>query len=199
MPFLQLVLFLLLALSTSAAADTFEGTCQIRFFGDSTLHSFEGRGDCQPFSLADEQVGAAPQIAASEIEVQVAGLDTDNSSRDKKMREMFDSENFPLIIARFRELDSEELLASWQSFPQGELAFDLSIRGLIRPVTATVRNLTVSEQSIDLTLEFTLSLENFALEAPGVLGIIRVDDLVKVEVDTQLKRTSQGPVAAEAQ
>jgi len=184
--------FLLCALllwlpATSVADEQLAGECEIRFYGDSTLHQFEGTGACEPFVLT-EKISLNNPL---QIYVNVAGLDTDNSSRDKKMREMFEAEKFPTIIGEFKGLDASETLASWQNKAAGELEFDLTIRDVSHTVRAGVSGLDISEESIRFMLTFELSLENYGLEAPGVLGIIRVDDEVRVEVEVLIS----GPIA----
>ena len=113
-----LALALLLLAALPASAQTLDGNCEIRFYGDSTLHAFDGTGACEPFAvtLAVDEAGQR-RIAPATITVRVAGLDTDNGGRDKKMRKMFDSENYPLIVGHFVQLDPDKLLAAWQASP----------------------------------------------------------------------------------
>jgi len=186
MTIVRLLLLFLLALAAPASAATLEGTCQVHFFGDSTLHAFEGKGACEPFTLERTEQEGASIILPAQVEVPVASLDTDISARDKKMRGMFDSENFPKITGSFAEIDPQALIAAWQGTGTGELPFNLTIREVTRPVTATVKHMNSDAKGLDASFVLKLSLADFGLEAPGVLGIIRVADEVRVEVDVHL-------------
>ena len=185
---LLIVVIVLLMHVGLAGAETYDGNCAIRFFGDSTLHGFEGKAACEPFSLVREQ--EAELIHQPMITVRVASMDTDNGSRDKKMRKMFDSQNYPVIEGDFADLDPEKVLQQMQAAGEqpGQLPFKLKIRDQVQPVAAKVYDLQVSPEAITFTLKFAVSLKSFSLEAPGVLGIIRVADQVDVEVDATLQR-----------
>ena len=60
------------------------------------------------------------------------------------------------------------------------LLFQLQIRDIEKPVTAVLQNIVETEGKITADLTFTLSLDDYQLKAPSVLGIIRVGDSVKV-------------------
>ena len=184
-----LIVFVVLVLTGSlAGAETFDGKCAIRFFGDSTLHGFEGKAACQPFTFTSEKESTV--IRQPTVTVRIDSMDTDNGSRDKKMRKMFDSQNFPVIEGNFADLEPEKVLNQMQATGDqpGQLEFNLKIRDQIQPVKAEIHDLNVSPEAITFTMKFALSLKSFALEAPGVLGIIRVADQVDVEVDAALQR-----------
>ncbi|PLY00900.1 MAG: hypothetical protein C0624_11225 [Desulfuromonas sp.] len=188
-----LYLMLLVFIATPALADNLEGSCQLRFYGDSTLHSFDGQGACTPFILEIENRDGSRYLDTAQVEVPVAGFDTDNSSRDKTMRGMFDSELYPKITGTFSDLRVDALLADWQATGAGELPFMVTVRDVTRPVTASVIRLSVTPEQVTATFELPVSLADFGLEAPGVLGIIRVADAVRVEIDLQLKGTFNVP------
>ena len=184
---LIIAIVLLLGVS-SANAENFAGECELRFFGDSTLHGFEGKSACQPFILTGE--AGTKIIRQPVVVVRIDSMDTDNDRRDKKMRGMFDSEKFPVIEGLFSDLDPEavlQMMASPGTQP-GKLEFDLKIRDRTQPVQAEVHDLNVTSELITFTLKFNLSLASFELDPPGVLGIIRVADRVDVEVDAVLRR-----------
>lgn len=186
MKIMPLLLLFLLALAAPASAATLEGACQVRFFGDSTLHAFEGQGACEPFTLERTDREGVSIILPAQVVVPVASLDTDISARNKKMRGMFDSENFPKITGSFAEIDPQALIGAWQATGSGELPFNLTIREVTRPVTATVKRMNSDAKGLEASFDLDLSLADFGLEAPTVLGIIRVADKVRVEVDVQL-------------
>ncbi|MFA5516310.1 MAG: YceI family protein [Desulfuromonadales bacterium] len=174
---LLLVFFLLVAFPLSSLAGDYQGNCSVTFQGSSTLHDFNGAGSCQPFVVGE--IDGVLKIPA--ISVPVAGLDTDNARRDKKMRAMFDGENFPLITGIGGPVDLASLANG-----AGSLALTLQIRGIDRAVTATVDNVVKTDGTITADLAFPVSLANYRLEPPSVLGIISVDDQVNVALNIAL-------------
>lgn len=185
---LLIIVIVLLLGASIANAEIFAGECSIRFTGDSTLHGFEGKAPCQPFTLTGEK--EIEIIRQPIVTVRVDSMDTDNNSRDKKMRGMFDSQKFPVIEGLFSDLNTEavlQMMASPGDQP-GKLEFDLKIRDQIQRVQAEVHELNITSEIITFTMKFELSLASFELDPPGVLGIIRVADKVEVEVDAVLQR-----------
>ena len=185
----SMTMFLLLA--TAASALTLDGNCDIRFFGQSTLHGFDGQVACQPFTLSSEgETGKHSIIRQPVITVLVGEMDTDNSSRDKKMHAMFEQDKYPQIQGLFADLDPELLLQQLQAEDEtpGQLEFDLRVREINQRVLAATRDLVVTAEQISFTMEFTLSLTSFELQAPSVLGFIKVDDQVQVKVRVFLRR-----------
>jgi len=193
MRLVHLLLVWLLCLAAPAAATSLEGGCAVRFFGDSTLHAFEGTGGCEPFSMAVENADGKNLVRNARVEVNVASLDTDIALRNKQMRAMFDSEHFPRIVGRFGDFNPDALLRTWEDSPDAGLDFDLTIRDVSRPVKARVHALQVTADQIDFTLDFTLSLSSFGLDAPTVLGIIRVADEVRLAIDVNVKKNDSTP------
>ena len=185
----SMTMFLLLATATPAL--TLDGNCDIRFFGQSTLHGFEGQIACQPFTLSNE--GASEKVGFIRqpvIIVLVGEMDTDNSGRDKKMHAMFEQDKYPQIQGLFADLDPEVILQQLRTEDEtpGRLEFDLRIREINQRVQAATRDLVFAEEQISFTMEFTLSLTSFQLQAPSALGFIKVDDQVQVEARVFLRR-----------
>jgi len=169
--------FFLLLPSISLATD-YQGNCTVAFEGSSTLHNFNGKGRCEPF-IASENAGI---INVPELTVAVADMDTDNSSRDNKMHKMFEAEKYPLITGMSGPVSLstirktlEENIDSTQP-----LLFQLKVRDIEKPVTAILQNIVETEDKLTADLAFTLSLADYKLKAPSVLGIIRVGDTIKV-------------------
>ena len=174
--FIFFTLFLLLP-SISLATD-YQGNCTVAFEGSSTLHNFNGKGRCEPF-IASENAGI---INVPELIVAVADMDTDNSSRDNKMHKMFEAEKYPLItgmsgpvsLSTIRKTLEENIDSTQPLF------FQLKVRDIEKPVTAILQNIVETEDKLTADLAFTLSLADYKLKAPSVLGIIRVGDTIKV-------------------
>jgi len=168
---------------------TIRGACDVAFLVTSTLHDVSGSARCLPFAAvlardaADRQV-----IPVVEVEVPVAGMDTRNKSRDRQMREMFRSERFPRIRAAAHDVDVERLRVGIGKGREGNASIDLllRIRDVERKVRATASNLKESGGRITFDLEFPVSLGEFDLKAPSVLGIVRVGDKVTVKATFSL-------------
>ncbi len=171
------------------ASTTIGGACDIAFLVTSTLHDVSGSARCLPFTAVLARDAAGRQaIPTVEVEVPVAGMDTRNNSRDGKMREMFRSERFPRIRAAAHDLDVERLRVEIGKGREGNASIDLllRIRDVERKVRATASNLKESGERVTFDLEFPVSLGEFDLKAPSVLGIIRVGDKVSVKANFTL-------------
>lgn len=186
------ILSVLLLVAIAAEAAVINGQCSIRFAGDSTLHGFDGKAVCQPFTLTSEKDSTSVEhLRPARIMVRVDSMDTANASRDETMREMFDSKNFPFIEGLVGDLNTQETLRMMTPAADqgGKVTFELKIRDQLQRVQAVVYNLDVGAEKTSFTLKFSLSLASFQLEPPSVFGIIRVADQVAVEVDVVLQPT----------
>jgi hypothetical protein len=162
----------------------FLGACDIGFLATSTLHDVSGSASCQPFALRIARDASGKEvIPVVEVEVPVAGMDTRNKSRDGQMREMFRSDRFPRIHAVARDVDVGRLRVEIGKGRGGDTSIDLllRIRDVERKVRATASNLKESGERVAFDLDFPVSLREFDLKAPSVLGIIRVGDMVSVK------------------
>lgn len=177
-------------LSTTAWASQLSGQCQIRFFGDSTLHGFEGQATCEPFDwlIEDESDSGKLIVRGAVIKVPVATMDTANKKRDKKMYQMFSVNDFPLIEGQFDNFDPRQLLQQLRDGNEvdAHFPFKLKIHGVTRSVDATIREFKETPEEITLVADLSVSLKDFGLKAPGVFGIIRVADEVRVEIEVVL-------------
>ena len=166
------------------ASATIRGACDVAFLATATLHDVSGSARCLPFAAVLARDSAGRQIIPTvEVEVPVAAMDTRNKSRDGKMREMFLSERFPRIHAAAQNVDVERLRAEIGKGPGGNASIDLllRIRDVERKVRATASNLKESGERVSFDLEFPVSLKEFDLTPPSVLGIVRVGDKVSVK------------------
>jgi len=174
------------------APQNIRGHCEIRFSGSSTLHDFSGEVRSRPFELGAvvDEIGG-PAWWSGSVEVAVAEMDTGIARRDRKMRAMFDADRFPLIVASFPNVGGATLAAA-RSGGEPDLAFDLTIRDVKRPVVAKVSNWTEEAERSSFDVDFELSLEAFGLEVPPVLGLLRVGDAVGVHAHVILDELTEG-------
>jgi len=166
------------------APATIRGACDVAFLITSTLHDVPGSARCLPFAAVLARDAAGRQVIPTvEVDVPVAGMDTRNTTRDGKMREMFLSERFPRIHAAAHDIDVERLRVETGKGREGVASIDLllRIRDVERKVRATAGNLKESGERVTFDLEFPVSLGEFDLKPPSVLGIIRVGDKVSVK------------------
>jgi len=180
----RLATVFLLLVATSALAGEIRGTCDVRFLVSSTLHDFTGTGRCQPFSAATVRDPAGKTVLPSVVvEVPVAEMKTGNDSRDESMQEMFQSDRHPVIRATARDIDTDRVRESMRKDREGKapLGISLAVRGVERDIQATASNLKEEGSRLSFDLEFPVSLKEFDLKAPSVLGFIRVADKVLVK------------------
>ncbi len=172
---------LLLLLTFPFPTLALEGTCAVQFFGSSTLHDFEGTGRCAPFSIG---IGPDHKVDDIRIAVPVAGMETGNKRRDKKMREMFEADRYPDITGHLAGNSLETLVGRLHraAGTEADFPFELIIRDHARQVRAKVTELVDDASHLAFTLSFPVSLKDYQLKPPSVLGFIRVADQVRVEV-----------------
>ncbi len=119
-------------------------------------------------------------VDMSKLTVAVAGMDTDNSKRDKKMREMFEEKKYPVITGSAGPVALKDV--------HSKVSFNLKIRDIVKPVTATVTNYLETDSRISADVAFTLSLADYQLKPPSVLGMIKVGDKVSVKATIVLSK-----------
>ena len=163
--------------AAAAAESAVHGSATSRFAASSTLHDFSG--STAPANFTVEPASNGTWTAT--VEVPVRTLTTENSLRDRKMREMFHAEEHPLLRADFVNIVPDEVRTG------GRLPFRLTIAGVTRDVVATVTNWRAMENQVDLAAEFDVSLADFGLEAPRTF-IIVVADSVHVTTEVSLKQ-----------
>jgi hypothetical protein len=172
------------AKADALASATIRGACDVAFLVTSTLHDVSGAARCLPFAAVLARDTAGRRVIPSvEVEVPVASMDTRNKSRDGQMREMFRFDRFPRIHASAREVDVDRLRVEIEKGREGDASIYLllRIRDVERKVRATASNLKESGERVTFDLGFPVSLGEFDLKAPSVLGIIRVGDKVSVK------------------
>lgn len=195
---LLLIMTLAAPLAATAATSTYLGRCDITFDVQKTIiKNFSGTAACEPFEIT----ATDDKIDIPVIAVQVATMETGNSSRDEDMRTMFEHETFPLIRGNAESFAADEFLTSEQEIARtpDEISFALTIRDITQKITATVTQPQINESSISATLVFDLSLSSFELDPPTFLGIIKVKDTVKVKVAMTLERNQQSTRTPQAQ
>lgn len=158
-----------------------DSNTKISFEVDSTWHLVKGRTSGivgELWSGRSERRELLPIKA--KLEIPVAQFDTDGESRDKRMREVMDSEHSPKVILH---VDSIMPKCSAEVFYGGEsceilIATRLIIRGREKPMNFRGDLLKIDGRAA-LTGEVSFSWADFGVEDPSIL-IAKLDPLVKI-------------------
>ncbi len=181
--------------ASPARAQTWTGSCEIRFQGTSTVHDFTGRAKCQPFRIAVEPApGGSAIIREADVAVLAGGMGTGNRTRDRQMREMLQSDRFPRIRGTFGTIDPDGVRRKLAGDPAATvpLDFTLTIRDVGRPVHAVARNFRESGAEVSFDVEYALSLNDFRLSPPrAFFGLVKVGD--GIVVTTAVRINTAGP------
>jgi hypothetical protein len=158
------------AAAVPTAARQLPARADIRFYGTSTLHDFAGVAPAQPFVLVE-----ASNTWSARGAVVIGGMNTGHDGRDKAMMRMFGTNDFPQLHG---EVKSAPLPPAGTNFT---LAF--CVRDQTNNLTARISNWTEDAGVIRFHAEWEVSLKQYGLKPPSVLGLVRVGDCVRVEAD----------------
>ena len=176
---------LIFLMQTSAAGQSVNyeidaSASELTFKVDSTLHEVHGEADIMPTEVAfDAATGTVS--GPIKISIPVSELNTHHNGRDKEMRKMFDSENYPVITWRSTEISCEPL--SGQPEINCDVKGYLKIRNSERSTSFPV-TLTPDGDVLWAVGRWEFERKDFDLETPSVLGIIRVAQPVSIEFHT---------------
>lgn len=157
------------------------GSTRVEFKADSTFHSFDG------FSrrVEAEEISFDPEsgffMSPRRVVIPVAGLDTANFKRDANMFKMFERKIFPDIVWNAVSTDCEPGgKRLWQCEQKG----NLSVHGISREYILSLSVVESDDHNLSADGEIDLSLHDFKLKPPSVLGLIKVNDRVRVYLKT---------------
>ena len=172
----------LLFVGTLSAQTTYTGNCSVHFRGTSTLHDFEGDVYSKSFEVSISEDSAW----SANADLAVSKMDTHNSTRDAKMRKMFDSETFGIVsgVVENARVPSED---------DKNCMMRVKIRDIKLPVPVTLDLWQVTENKLEIKGSCAVSLKDFELKPPRVAGVIRVGDTVNVEIHVEAKPTQNTP------
>lgn len=122
------------------------------------------------------------------IRVDIEQLASDDPARDRAIRERWlQSSRFP--VAEFRTVAVEGLPDTYPGAERVSLVLhgDLTIRGVTRPVRFQGW-VIVEDGVLRGAAATTIRLSDFGIEPPSILGLLRVEDQVDVEVDLVARR-----------
>ena len=175
------------ATSAEAAPPEIAAVIRVGFTGSSSLHEWEGTASPVSTTL---HASSTPNAWDGQFTVPIASLDSGNATRDSNMRAMFHSDRYPDIRVALRGVDPAAVQRDHA------LVASLTIGETTHDVTARIANWSQDGGRVGFDADAEVSLDAFGLEAPSVLGIVRVADIVKVTGHVELV-VSQDPPAAE--
>lgn len=127
-----------LALASPACAESYKIDPQDSQIGFSVRHLLgSARGEFHQFSGAISVDREHPERSSVSVTIQVASIDTKIRKRDDHLlsAEFFDAKKFPTIVFRGRS-------ATRTGVDEGEVAGELTMKGVTRPVKLHVKLLT---------------------------------------------------------
>lgn len=171
-----------------AAGAPISATVQLGYTGSSSLHDWEGKAPPVSTTL---QASTTPGAWDGEFTVPVASLDSGNGTRDGNMRAMFHADRHPDLRIALHGIDPAAVERD------RAVKAALTIGDITRDIPVRIANWRQSPGHVSFDTDADVSLQDFGLEAPSVLGIVRVADLVKVTGHVELVLPEAGAPPAE--
>lgn len=145
----------------------------VSFLAYSTLHEVNGQARQIHGSFGQRQ-----NLIKGFVDVGVAGLTTDNQARDRNMYKMFAASQYTQIHFSFKGTDISEVLEK----KDGLITFlgSMTIHHITSPVKILSRGWMLGEALV-CEGQTLISLKEYDLKPPSILGIIHVKDEVLVQ------------------
>lgn len=167
---------------------------RVGFDAKSTLHDFSGVTQKVEGELEVDL--AQPALApAGSVLVDARSLDTGMADRDAAMREHLDTQRHAQVRFTWTELRDAQVDLAQQRLSAVAVG-RLSIKGVEREVAMPVQVSVDSSQRVGIEGELKLRLRDFGVEPPSQLGMIRVENEVRVWIS--LRARSLGAAKAVA-
>ncbi len=168
------------------AVRTLPASAQITFQGTSTLHDFEGRVAAQPFvlTLASNTWSAKAAVVSSQ-------MSTAHEGRDAKMWDM-------LAAKVYRQITGEVRPSPIPPAAGTNVTLSLRIRDRQHDLPVRITGWTETADAIQFRAAWDVSLKDYGLKPPSVIGVIRVGDRVHLEAQVTARKvlvTTNAPCA----
>jgi hypothetical protein len=176
------------------AADTHEPTpdrtlsavAQIVFRGKSTLHDFEGRVMSQPFVLS-----ISSNSWSAQADVLGGDMTTSNDRRDRNMWIMLETNSHPRLSGAVHKAALPP--------PAGtNMTLTLRIRDQQFEQPVTITDWSESPEGVRFHAAWEVSLKQYSIKPPSVLGLIRVSDTVRLEAQVTASNAATAPQTTNA-
>lgn len=170
----------------ASAARTLPASAQITFQGTSTLHDFEGGVAAQPFvlTLSSNTWSAKAAVVSSQ-------MSTAHEARDNKMWDM-------LSAKVYRQISGEVRPAPIPSAASTNVTLSLRIRDRQHDLPVRITGWTETAEAIQFHAAWDVSLKQYGLKPPSVVGLIRVGDRVHLEAQVTARKVPAATAAAPA-
>lgn len=156
------------------------GLSRVGFDGKSTIHDFTGVADKLEGSFTVNP--ARPNSGISgELSVRAAGILTGSEDRDAEMYEHLAVKDFERIWFSFDSFEAGVVDKQGESL-DGKVRGRMTIRGVEREMVMSVRGHMDESRRFVIEGEMALSQANFKVPVPAKLGMISMDDEVRVWV-----------------
>ena len=150
----------------------------IRFSATSTLHDFGGEVAAQPFLLT-----LVSNRWVAEADVLSGTMATDNDKRDAKMHDMFNTNDYP-------HLHGKVIFGFSPSNAPTNAVLRLKIRDQEHDLQVRISDWVQTKTNLHFQAEWRVSLKQFKLKPPSVVGVIRVGDTVTLNAEVTASRTA---------
>jgi len=170
------------------------GLSKVGFDGKSTIHDFTGVADKLEGSFTVNP--AQPDSGASgELSIQAAGILTGSDGRDEEMYDHLAVEDFERIWFRLDSFEAGTVDRKEERL-DGKIHGRMTIRGVERAMTMSVQGHMDESRRFVIEGEMALSQADFNVPVPAKLGMISMEDQVRVWVHI-LARPIPRPVLQE--
>jgi hypothetical protein len=166
-----------ISVAQSAAPRQWPAEAIIRFSATSTLHDFGGEVAAQPFVLT-----IASNSWSADAFVVSARMNTANEGRDKNMYKMLNTNSHPRLHGKVTQAPMPGAGAT-----NGTLR--LKIRDQEHDLPLTISHWLETSNRLSFHAEWDLSLKQFKLKPPSVMGIVRVGDTVHLNAEVTVDKT----------
>lgn len=163
---------------------------RVGFDAKSTLHDFSGVTQKVEGELVVDlaQPGLSP---SGKLEVDASSLDTGLADRDEGMRELLKAKEHSKLVFEWTGFEADKVDVAAQKVT-GKARGNLTLRGKSREVTMPVTVTVDASKRVGIEGELTILLTDFGIEPPSQLGMISVEDKLKLWIS--LRARTLGPV-----
>lgn len=163
---------------------------RVGFDAKSTLHDFSGVTQKVEGELVVDlaQPGASP---SGKLEVDASSLDTGLADRDENMRELLKTKEHSKLVFEWTGFEPDKVDIAAQKVT-GKARGNLTLRGKSREVSMPVTVTVDASKRVGIEGELTIQLTDFGIEPPSQLGMISVEDKLKLWIS--LRARTLGPV-----
>jgi polyisoprenoid-binding protein YceI len=158
---------------------------RVGFDAKSTLHDFTGVTSAVRGSLV-ARLSDLSADASARIEADAASLDTGLADRNEAMREHLAPHTHPKILFELKTLESKGIDAVGKKM-EGVVKGELTVRGVTRPISMPLK--VVVDESMRLVVEgeSPLKLSDFGVPVPSKLGLISMQDEVRIWISLRAR------------